>query len=259
VIDSRALGYTRANPMIAIALACGTFLSTLGGGFFALRFQGRIRYILGFTAGVLLGVVGFDLLPEIFRIAKDEGLEARHAMAALVAGFLVFHVLEKFVLIHGGHEEDYARHRHPEVGVMSALALIGHSFMDGVGIGLGFQVSASAGIAVALAVIAHDFGDGMNTVSLMLLHGNTRRRSRAMLILDAVAPVAGAASTALLHLSRGFLMLYLGFFAGFLLYIAASDVLPEAHSGARSGEALALIALTVLGTAFSFVALRLIG
>ena len=248
----------RQARMIAIALACGTFLSTLGGGMFALRFQGRIRYILGFTAGVLLGVVGFDLLPEIFRIAKDEGLDARHAMAALVAGFLVFHVLEKFVLIHGGHEEDYARHRHPDVGVMSALALIGHSFMDGLGIGLGFQVSEAAGAAVAIAVIAHDFCDGMNTVSLMLVHGNTRRRSRAMLMLDAVAPVAGAVASLFFHLSEGVLMLYLGFFAGFLLYIAASDVLPEAHSGARSGQALALIALTVLGTAFSFVAIRII-
>ena len=245
--------------MIPIVLACATFLSTLGGGLFALRLQGKIRYLLGFAAGVLLGVVAFDLLPEIFRIAREDGFEASRAMVALVMGFLVFHVLEKFVLIHGGHEEDYARHRHPDVGVMSALALIGHSFMDGVGIGLGFQVSASAGIAVAIAVIAHDFCDGMNTVSLMLVHGNSDRRSRAMLVADALAPVAGAFFASFLHLSQGFLMLYLGFFAGFLLYIAAADVLPEAHSGARSGQALGLVALTVLGTVFSFAAIRLAG
>ncbi|HXZ50066.1 MAG TPA: ZIP family metal transporter [Usitatibacter sp.] len=218
-----------------------------------------MRYILGFTAGVLLGVVGFDLLPEIFGVAQETGADARHAMVALVAGFLVFHVLEKFVLIHHGHEEDYAEHRHPQVGMLSALALVGHSFMDGLGIGLGFQVSPSVGIAVAIAVIAHDFCDGLNTVSLMLVNRNTGRRSLVMLLLDAVAPVAGAVSASFLALPRFALMLYLGFFAGFLLYIGASDVLPEAHSGARSRQALVLIALTLAGTAFAFVTVRLAG
>jgi ZIP family zinc transporter len=178
-------------------------------------------------------------------------------MVALVAGFLAFHALEKFLLIHHGHEDDYAEHRHPEVGVLSALALIGHSVMDGVAIGLGFQVSAAVGVAVAIAVIAHDFCDGLNTVSLMLVNENTRRRSFVMLALDALAPVAGAASTMFLHVPDSLLMLYLGFFAGFLLYIGASDVLPEAHSGARSRQALVLIALTIAGAAFAFAVVKL--
>jgi ZIP family zinc transporter len=245
--------------MTAVALAFAAFLSTLGGGLFALRFRGRMRQILAFTAGVLLGVVSFDLLPEIFDIAGKAGRDARHAMMALVAGFLIFHGLEKFVLIHHGHEHDYAVHHHPEVGVLSALALVGHSFMDGVGIGLGFQVSASVGVAVAIAVIAHDFCDGLNTVSLMLVNSNTPRHSIVMLALDAIAPVAGAACASLVHLPPFVLMLYLGFFAGFLLYIGASDVLPEAHSGARSGQALSLIVLTVAGTAFALFAVRLAG
>jgi len=59
------------------------------------------------------------------------------------------------------------------------LALAGHSFMDGVGIGLGFQVSQSIGILVAIAVISHDFTDGMNTVSLMLSHKNTEKKTIA--------------------------------------------------------------------------------
>jgi len=206
---------------------------------------------------VLLGVVSFDLLPEIFGIARSSGADARHAMVALVAGFLAFHVLEKFVLIHHAHERDYAAHRHPEVGVFSALALAGHSFMDGVGIGLGFQVSSTVGTAVAIAVIAHDFCDGLNTVSLMLVNRNTSRRSLGMLVLDAAAPIAGAVCASFLRVPDSILMLYLGFFAGFLLYIGAADVLPEAHSGARSRQALALLGLTLAGTAFAFVAVRL--
>ena len=245
--------------MSVILLSLAAFLSTLGGGLFALKFRDRLRFILSFTAGVLLGVVSFDILPKIFELAQEEGLDAAGAMIALVVGFLLFHVFEKFILIHHVHEPDYAVHRHPQVGVLSALALIGHSFMDGVGIGLAFQVSSTTGFAVAVAVIAHDFCDGMNTVSLMLVNRNTTPRSLIMLVLDALAPIAGAASTLVFQAPPAVLLLYLGFFGGFLLYIGTSDVLPEAHSQARSGTAIWLIGLTCLGAAFIFVAVGLAG
>jgi zinc transporter ZupT len=232
--------------MTAILLSLATFFSTLGGGLFAIKFRDRLHFILSFTAGVLLGVVSFDLLPEIHGLAHEQGMEVTGAMIALVGGFLLFHSLEKFVLVH----------HHPKVGMLSALALISHSFMDGIGIGLGFQVSQAVGVAVAIAVIAHDFCDGLNTVSLMLLHRNTLRRSSVMLLLDALAPVLGVASTLLFEVPPSFLMLYLGFFAGFLLYIAASDILPEAHSEARSLTAVGLIGITCLGAAFIFVVVR---
>jgi zinc transporter ZupT len=243
--------------MSAILFSAGTFLSTCIGGLFALRFRDRLHFILSFTAGVLLGVVSFDLLPEIFKLAREQAIDANWAMVALVAGFLVFHSLEKFVLIHHVHEADYPVHHHPHVGMLSAFSLAGHSFMDGVGIGLGFQVSQSAGILVAIAVISHDFCDGLNTVSLMLVNHNTSRRSLAMLFLDSIAPVLGAASTLLFQVPPVMLMLYLGFFAGFLLYIGASDILPEAHSQNRSSITAILIGLTCLGTLFTYIAARL--
>ena len=245
--------------MAALLLAVTTFFSTLAGGLLALRFHNRLHLILAFTAGVLIGVVAFDILPEAFGLAERHGLDATPAMIALVVGFLLFHTLEKFVLIHHGHEAGYAVHRHPQVGVLSALALSGHSFMDGVGIGLGFQVSTSVGVAVAVAVIAHDFCDGLNTVSLMLVNRNSTPRAKAMLVLDAVAPVLGAASTLFFTLPAAWLVIYLGFFAGFLLYIGAADVLPEAHSQAGSRAALALIGLTCLGAALMFVVIRFAG
>jgi ZIP family zinc transporter len=245
--------------MIAVLLSLATLVSTLCGGLFALRFRDRLHYLLSFTAGVLLGVVAFELLPEIFELAYAHAADATGAMVALVVGFLFFHSLEKFVLIHHAHEADYAEHRHPQVGVISALALVGHSLLDGVGIGLAFQVSRAVGVSIAVAVIAHDFSDGLNTVGLMLRHRNTTRRSAVMLVLDAVAPVLGAASTLLFQVPATTLMLYLGFFAGFLLYIGVSDILPEAHSGARPATAVRLLGLTSLGAAFIFVVTRLAG
>jgi len=228
-------------------LSLATFASTLAGGLFALRIRGRTHFILAFTAGALLGVVGFDILPEIFSLAREHGIDAGGASVAL----------EKFVLVHHGHETNYADHRHPQVGILSGLALIGHSFMDGVAIGIGFHVSESVGVTVAIAVIAHDFCDGINTVSLMLVNNNSRLRSKVMLLLDAGAPVLGAASTLTFDVRPNALVLYLGFFAGFLLYISAADILPEAHSRAGPKTAVGLIALTALGAALMYVAGRL--
>ena len=245
--------------MTAVLFSLASLLSTFAGGLLALKFSDRLHYLLSFTAGVLLGVVSFDVLPEIFNLAQAQGIAATGAMIALLAGFLFFHSIEKFLLVHHSHEDAYAPHHHPQVGVLSAFALAGHSFMDGVAIGLAFQVSEAVGFAVAIAVVAHDFCDGLNTVSLMLVHRNTTRRSFAMLVLDAVAPVLGALSTLAFRVPPSALMLFLGFFAGFLLYIAASDILPEAHSQARESTVIRLIGLTCLGAVSIFFAVHLAG
>ena len=240
--------------MTPILLALATFVSTMAGGYTAIKNLKRLHYVLGFTAGVILGVIAFDVLPEIFSLVNEHHLNPTTPMIALVVGFLAFHVLEKGLLIHHAHEHEYGDHKHPQVGVVSALALSGHSFLDGVGIGLGFQVNPAVGVAVAVAVIGHDFADGLNTVTLMLTHKNNVSKATKLLLLDAIAPVLGAASTFLFHLSPGQLVIYLGFFAGFLLYIGASDILPQAH---EENSSKWTIALTVFGAVLIFFVIRL--
>ena len=230
-----------------------TFVSTFLGGLFGLKHKDQLHLILGFTAGVLLGVVAFDIFPEIIKLLGQTHVEPVFPMVALVAGFLIFHILEKALLIHHSQEGTYGQHKHPTVGMLSALALAGHSFLDGVGIGLAFQVSPSVGTLIAIAVIAHDFSDGLNTVSLVLTHKNPHRRAVYFLFLDALAPVVGAFATKFFTLSEQSLLLYLGFFAGFLLYIGASDILPEAHSQQSSYKT---ILLTILGVGFIFLITR---
>lgn len=234
---------------MAVLIALGTVVSTFAGGAFALRHRDRLHLILGFTAGVIVGVVAFDVLPEIADLTRSTGLGFKTAMIALAAGFLAFHGVEKWLLVHNAHEQEYAGHHHPAVGLASAVALCGHSLTDGLAIGLAFQVSHKVGFAVAIAVIGHDFADGLNTVSLMLRHGNTRRRAITLLALDAVAPLAGAALTLAVHVPQRGLLVYLGVFAGFLLYIGASDILPEAHAEHPS---LATLGLTIVGAGLMY-------
>ena len=89
----------------------------------------------------------------------------------------------------------------------------------------------------------------------MLSNKNTPRKSFMLLLVDAFAPVVGVASTYLFHLSEANLVLYLGFFAGFLLYIGASDILPQAH---EEHSSRITIGLTIVGAVCMFVITRFV-
>jgi ZIP family zinc transporter len=223
------------------------------GGLFGLKFKDKMHLILGLTAGIILGVIAFDIFPEIIDMTSILGVDPTYPMIFLVFGFLIFHIAEKLLLVHHTHEDHYGPHTHPTVGKFQALALAGHSFLDGIGIGLGFQISTATGLFVAIAVIAHDFADGLNTVSLMIRHKNTDRRAMQFLFIDALAPVLGGLSTIFFTLSEKSLLAYLGFFAGFLLYIGVSDILPEAHS---KNSSLKTVGMTILGIVFIFLVTR---
>ena len=241
--------------MLAILFTACMFVSTLLDGLFAIKEIKHLRHILGFTAGIIIGVLAFDILPEMFKIIHHLGLDPTWAMIALVVGFLGFHIVEKLLLIHHEHETQYGKHRHPQVGVLSSLALGGHGFMDGIGIGIAFQVNPAIGVAVSIALIAHKFADGLNAASLMLMHKNSIARTMHLVIINALLPIAGALTTLLFTIPEHYLPIYLGFFAGFLLYIGASDILPQAHD--EKSDKLTIV-LTVCGVAFMFAATRFI-
>jgi len=240
-------------------LSLATVLSTAAGGLCALRLRTRLHLLLGFTAGVVLGVVAFDLGPESLEQSRRVSGDGQVALLALVAGFVLFHGLRRFVLGRHAHGHDGAASGQRRLGTASTLALVAHSAMDGVGIGLAFQVSPAVGITVAVAVIAHDFCDGLNTVSLMLLHRHSTRSALRMLALDAIAPVLGAASTLAFSVPEALLAPYLGFFAGFLLYIGVTDILPQAYSQAGPTATINLAALTGLGALVMYGVVRWAG
>jgi len=241
--------------MIALIFSFIIFLFILLGGFLAIKLKDKIHYIISFTAGILLAVVFFEIIPEIFQISIEKNIDITAPLIALIVGFMFIHILEKVAVLHHHHEEEYAEHKHPLVGMASALGLAFHSFLDGVGIGLGFQVDYRVGLLIALAILAHGFSDGLNTASLMMINKNSMKKTIGFLLMDAVAPILGVLATLIFVIPDSFLILYLGFFAGFILYISASDLLPEAHSQHSSYK---LIGLTTAGIVFIFIITRLI-
>ncbi|WP_329446124.1 ZIP family metal transporter [Streptomyces sp. NBC_01426] len=239
---------------MAVIVALGAFLMTLAGGWTAQRVTDRRHLVLGLAGGLMLGVVGLDLLPEAMHAAGRPVFGVPLALLLFVTGFLVAHVVERLLAVrqhaHGAADGDGAGGEHggrvPEVGLTAAAAMVGHSLADGVALGAAFQVGGGMGVAVTLAVITHDFADGFNTYTLTRLYGNDRRKALMMLFADAVAPVVGAASTLLFTLPEEPLGAYLGFFGGALLYLAAAEILPEAH---HKHPALSTLMCTVGGVA----------
>src|SRR2546427_8203039 len=103
----------KRTHMLLVLSALATTISTFLGGWFALWNKQKIHKILGFTAGVLLGVVSFDVFPAIFHLVHEHNIPSIAPMMAFVVGFLAFHVLEKLTIIHYMHEDEYAEHKHP--------------------------------------------------------------------------------------------------------------------------------------------------
>ena len=219
--------------MLVITLAATTVLATFFGGMLALRARDRFHLVLGLSAGLLLGLVGFDLLPEIFEMNSNNLIGVKTVSVALIAGFLSLHFIEQFAGSHEPAESDYGHdHTHAVeiAGTLGAVAMAGHIFLDGVALALAFKVSNALGYAVFLAMIVHAFSDGLNTVALLVKTGQWRSRGKYLLAVDAIARVGGAAIGSALTISDSNLAIYLAVFSGIVIYLATSHILPEAHS-----------------------------
>jgi len=240
--------------MIVFLLATAASVAALLGGYTAIRSRRWLNYTIALTTGVVLGLVTFDLLPEIFSLAQKEKLDVVWPMITLTSGFLLFHIFERFVPLHESSEEQYGQHRHPALGTARAIALSGHSFLDGLSIGVAFQASTAVGLAVAIAVIGHRFADGFDTTTFMIYHKNKLSHIKAWLAVVVLMPILGGLASLAIKFSEKALAIYLGFFAGFILYIAASNLLPQAHSQDESKSSLWL---TLLGVAIIFIVTRI--
>ena len=222
---------------IAIILAASTAIATTTGGYLAIKSKDRLHLVLGLSAGLLLGLVAFDLLPEIFELNTQEFLHAPAASIALVAGFLLLHFYEQIFGSHEPAESDYGHdHDHSSniAGAFGALAMGGHVFLDGVALGVAFSVSNNLGVAVFIALLVHAFSDGLNTVSFLIKSGSWGKKGVWLLGVDAVARISGAALGSSFAVNDNFVGLYLALFAGIVIYLATSHILPEAHSRHKS-------------------------
>ncbi len=227
--------------MVLLAIGLVTCAATLAGGLLALGVRDRRQLVLGLSAGAVIGVAFFDLMPESLELAGATFGPAQ-VTAATATGFLLYMIIDRVV---AGHTSR---------GPLAAASLSVHSFFDGVSIGLAFKASLAVGVVVAAGVVMHDLFDGINTVTVVLANDGGARAARRWLVVDAAAPLAGVAATFAISIGGATLGLALALFGGFFLYIGASELMP---ASARSEAPLATAAMTVLGALLLYLAVRI--
>jgi zinc transporter ZupT len=296
--ENVVLCLTIMSIVLISVFAC---IFTVLGGFFALKFKDKLHLIIGFSAGAILGVAFFDLIPESIDLA-GESYGVSHVVSLVAFGYLLYLLVDRFVISHNHKTGEYCEceegseldesgsegcdddgcccgHDHDDVegdiideeeivvagienrsvyekrkGNLGALSLSVHSFMDGISIGVAFQVSQAVGIIVTIAVLIHDFSDGLNTVNMILKNNGKRKDALKWLAIDAIAPVLGVLSTLFFTIPKTTLGLILAMFAGFFIYIASSNMIPESH---HEHSTRWTTIMTVLGMIVMYIAISL--
>ncbi len=245
--------------LVHILIACllGSTLSALLAAMLAWRLRaGLIPVFVSYAVGALLGVVFLDLLPHIF----EQGAHAQSSAAWLLAGILLFFVLEKFVLWRHGHEhtgsnegEDNHDHHHAAHGREASawMVIIGdafHNFTDGLAIAAAFVTDFRLGVATSVAIIAHELPHELGDFLVLMHSGFSRMRALVWNLLSSLATMLGAllAYFALRGLEE-YALIFLCLAAASMIYVAIADLMPGLQKRAAVGESLLQIGLMALG------------
>jgi zinc and cadmium transporter len=234
----------------SLAWAVGlTLLGSLGGVLVAsalLFINDRIRpkvvpWLVSYAVGTLLGVALLVLLPEAL-----SHLSARTVLGWLLAGIMLFFVLEKLVLWRHCHTHDCEAH-----GMAAPMVIIGdafHNFLDGVVIGTAVRTSVPLGVSTALAVATHEIPQELGDFAILLHNGYSRRKALVLNLVSGGSAVVGAvlAVMALDWLPQMSEYILSVAAAGFL-YIAMADLIPDLHRGRIDAKTFRQLALAIAG------------
>ncbi len=209
-------------PRFGVYLAWIFAISMVGGLIPLLKqwSHGQLQALISASAGIILGVLFFDLLPEVSRTTP-------HFYTAALTGFAVLLTLEKFVFIHP-HETEELKGRRS--GLTAYLGISFHSLLDGFALGSSAMIPSLAA-PVLFAIVAHKIPDSFSLASILTYFGYNRRRTVWMLLFfSLLTPLGGLVALRILrHVEQPVLGLLLGLASGTFLFIATSDLLPHAH------------------------------
>lgn len=190
--------------------------------------------VISFAAGTLLGVAFFDLLPEA------QAMSHGPIFPWVLLSFIAFYFLENILHYHSHH---HVEHHHP-MGLVAFLGMSFHSLIDGIIIGIGFEVSPALGLVTTIGLMAHEVPQGIAVTSILLHAGYTTRKAALYASLVALATPVGAVATVLVTrgLSREAVGIMLAVASGSFLYVAASDLIPESHAAKHALTGILLLA-----------------
>ena len=205
-----------------------SLISLIGVFFLSMKHKilhNLLLLLVGFAVGALLGDVFIHILPEV---SEEFGFDTTVSLAIL-AGIIIFFILEKFVQWRHCHVDmSHTCKEHP-VRTLNLFADALHNFVDGMLIAGSYLASVPVGIATTIAVFLHEIPQEIGDFAVLIHSGMSRKKALFMNFLSALTSVLGAVVVLMLSSTDGIFKLILPFTAGGFIYIAAADLLPELH------------------------------
>ncbi len=251
--------------VITLTALGGVVSALLAAGVLLLPPSVRLRWLphlLSFATGTLLAAALLALVPHAIQGA---GFRRLHEVGvALLAGILVFFVLEKFLLWRHCHTEDveshtaHSQHRDQAAGVLVLAGDALHNALDGVIIAAALLTDFHLGVVTALAIMAHEIPQEIGNFAVLLHAGMSRARALALnLATSATAIVGGVIAWFALRDALALLPFALAFAAATLLYVAVADLIPGLHRQSTPRASLAQVFWIGAGIAVVVVGERL--
>jgi zinc and cadmium transporter len=225
--------------IVTFCLAGGV-LSVAAAAAVALRADpSRVPMLISYAVGALLGAVFLEILPHAFESVASPRLVG----ATVLAGILVFFLLEKLVLWRHHHGPQWGEpprnppahahghnHDHGRSGMMIMIGDTVHNFVDGVLIAAAFMADVRLGIVTALAIIAHEIPSEVGDFVILLHSGYSRRKAFIVNLVSSLAMLAGGLlGYAALSAVQSWIPSLLGFVAASMIYVAVADLIPGLH------------------------------
>lgn len=229
------LSYSRESVMSdllfssIIGAGAGIIGTGIGGaiGFILKRPSKRlISILMSFSAGLMIAVVCFDLLPESFAIGS-----LYTGIIGVVLGALAIIICEDLI---AGYRQSNgrgrAREKYVEMGILLGIGIALHNFPEGLAIGSGFTALPAYGLGLSLVIALHDIPEGIAMATPMVIGGVGKVKIFLSAILAGIPTGIGAAIGYMLgEISPVFISLCLGFAGGAMLYITCSELIPESQ------------------------------
>ena len=234
--------------------SCGGLLVASSLVLFSERMRTRaVPWLVSYAVGALLGVALLALLPEALTL-----LAPTSVFGTLLAGIMLFFVLEKLVLLRHCHNGECEVH-----AATAPLVLIGdglHNFIDGAIICAAVMTSVPLGVNTAVAVAAHEIPQEVGDVAILLASGYSRGRALLLNVISGASGIVGAlVAFVAVQVVPSIQPYVLALAAGSLLYIAMSDLIPDLHRGGIDASAARQVLLIAAGIGTIVLLERLIG
>jgi ZIP family zinc transporter/zinc and cadmium transporter len=203
-----------------------------------------LRYFVALGSGFMLGAIFLEMVPESMRMSPV--LTGRFTAPAtlILLGYLIVHAFEHTFAshLHFGEETHHDEVTNPVVGISALVGMLVHTYFDGVAIGVSFLVSDSVGTLVFLAVLLHKIPDGFTIASIAMSSGYSKAKALSSAVALGVSTLLGVIS---IHVLPAFKPYALPISAGSLLYVAATDLMPEVNH--EKGVKMALVVFAGIG------------